>query len=48
MIKVQNDPDKVHKEISIAPFNYVAKRENVQNVEVFADGMHEFEKLMVK
>ena len=46
MIKVQDDPNRTHKEISIPPFNYVAKRKDVQNVEVFTDGMREFEKLM--
>jgi hypothetical protein len=48
MIKTQDDPCLEHKEISIPPFNYVAKRKETQNVEVFCDGIGAFEKLMVK
>jgi hypothetical protein len=33
-------------QISITPFNYVEKRETVQNVEVFSDGIKEIAKLI--
>jgi hypothetical protein len=45
MIKFQEETEKDPKEVSIPPFNYVAKRKEIQNVEVFCDGMSEFEKL---
>ena len=48
MIKFQSNPDSTYKEVSIAPFNYVAKRKELQNAEVFADGMREFEKIIAK
>lgn len=46
LIKFQSDSEKNYKEMSIPPFNYVAKRKDVQNVEVFSDGMREFEKMV--
>ena len=44
MVKFQDGTKKNYKEISILPFNYVAKRKDVQNVEVFCDGFIVFEK----
>ena len=48
MIKFQDGLNLEHKEVSIPPFNYVAKRKETQNVEVFCDGITAFEKLMLK
>jgi hypothetical protein len=46
MVKFQDRTKKKYNEVSIPPFNYVAKRKDVQNVEVFCDGVLEFEKLI--
>lgn len=46
MIKRQDRPNATYKQVSIPPFNYVAKRESTQNVEVFADGFREFARMI--
>ena len=46
LIKFSTDSESEYKEMSVPPFNYVAKRETTQNVEVFTDGIREFEKMM--
>ena len=46
MVKFSTDAESKYDEVSVPPFNYVAKRETTQNVEVFADGIREFEKMI--
>lgn len=46
MVKRQDRVNATYKQVSIPPFNYVAKRETTQNVEVFADGFREFERMI--
>lgn len=46
MVKSANLPEDTYREISVPPFSYVAKREDTQNVEVFADGIRRFEEMI--
>jgi hypothetical protein len=46
MVKSQDDAARKYEVVSVPPFNYVAKRRDAQNVEVFADGLREIEMIM--
>lgn len=46
MLKLNDCPEAKYKQICISPFNYVAKREDTQNVEVFSDGFREIEEMI--
>lgn len=46
LVRFKSWAEATYKEVSVPPFNYVAKREATQNVEVFADGIREFERMI--
>ena len=46
MVKFNSRPDQPWVKLSVPPFNYVAKREHTQNVDVFADGVREIERMI--
>ena len=46
LVKFRTRPEATYTRVSVPPFSYVAKRETTQNVEVFADGFREFERMI--
>jgi hypothetical protein len=46
LVKFSTRSEATYRHVSVPPFNYVAKREATENVEVFADGFREFERMI--